>query len=346
MKKNAVHPGGTYTAKVSGKIVRVRIDAESPYGGWNATNLGTGKAIRVKSAQRLRSAVGEAAPTVKDIVRGLHTDTSSAKATIDRQAKTEDAAKVRAYDPDRCGTPRCKGEPALTYLGKPLCQKCWERHCAEERPSEMVTEGAVPLAETPAEVAVPFAEALAKSEIGAANKASWEQAMPAPDDVNEDDDEEDDERDDAGEAPANTGDAGESETEDMATKTKKNVIKKGKARTAVTKAPTTRKPKTDAKVEAPATRKAKAATNGDAKPTRVSAIDAAAVILKAKGEPMRSREIIEAAAAKGLWSSPAGKTPHATLDAAMRREINTKGKDARFTIEGRGLFGFNAKASA
>ncbi len=58
MKKNEVKVGSVYTAKVSDKVVEVRIDAESRQGGWDATNLATGKKVRIKSAQRLRAAVG------------------------------------------------------------------------------------------------------------------------------------------------------------------------------------------------------------------------------------------------------------------------------------------------
>jgi len=59
MKKNEVKVGGTYLAKVSDKVVPVRIDGENPHGGWDATNTATGKKVRIKSAQRLR---GEAKP--------------------------------------------------------------------------------------------------------------------------------------------------------------------------------------------------------------------------------------------------------------------------------------------
>jgi hypothetical protein len=54
MKKNEVKVGGVYAAKVSDKLTNVRIDGENPHGGWNATNVNTGKAVRIKSAQRLR----------------------------------------------------------------------------------------------------------------------------------------------------------------------------------------------------------------------------------------------------------------------------------------------------
>ena len=53
---------------------------------------------------------------------------------------------------------------------------------------------------------------------------------------------------------------------------------------------------------------------------------------------MNAKQLIEAMAEKGYWTSPAGKTPHATLYAAILREINAKGKDARFTKTDRGRF--------
>ena len=56
MKKNEVKVGGVYGAKVSDKVVPVRITGESRHGGWDAVNEATGKAVRIKSAQRLRGA--------------------------------------------------------------------------------------------------------------------------------------------------------------------------------------------------------------------------------------------------------------------------------------------------
>jgi len=64
------------------------------------------------------------------------------------------------------------------------------------------------------------------------------------------------------------------------------------------------------------------ARRGDGK---LSALDAAAKVLAESGEPMTARGMIEAMTAKGYWTSPGGKTPHATLYAAIIREIATKG---------------------
>ncbi len=78
----------------------------------------------------------------------------------------------------------------------------------------------------------------------------------------------------------------------------------------------------------------------EAKPKRVSAIDAAAQVLQKRGEPMNARDLIAAMTKQGLWTSPNGKTPHATLYAAMLREIGTKGGKARFKKVDRGLFAY------
>ena len=75
-----------------------------------------------------------------------------------------------------------------------------------------------------------------------------------------------------------------------------------------------------------------------AKPKRVSALDAAAQVLAKSEVPMRAKELIAAMDKHGLWSSPGGKTPHATLYAAMIREIAALGDKARFKKHERGVF--------
>ena len=74
------------------------------------------------------------------------------------------------------------------------------------------------------------------------------------------------------------------------------------------------------------------------KPKRVSALDAAAQVLAASEVPMRAKEMIARMEAKGLWKSPGGKTPEATLYAAIIREIAAKGTAARFKKHERGVF--------
>ena len=53
MKKSEVKIGGVYSARVTDKVVPVRINAAKGT-GWSATNMATGKTIYIKSAQRLR----------------------------------------------------------------------------------------------------------------------------------------------------------------------------------------------------------------------------------------------------------------------------------------------------
>jgi hypothetical protein len=57
MKKAQVTVGGRYVALVSGVLTTVRILRDSPHGGWNAVNEATGRAVFIRSAQRLRRPV-------------------------------------------------------------------------------------------------------------------------------------------------------------------------------------------------------------------------------------------------------------------------------------------------
>ena len=70
MKQTDVSIGGEYYAKVSGKKVVVRIDAENSWGGWDATNLATNKKVRIKSARRLQGSAGEV-PQANDAPKPL-----------------------------------------------------------------------------------------------------------------------------------------------------------------------------------------------------------------------------------------------------------------------------------
>ena len=181
MKKNEVKVGGMYLAKVSDKLVTVRIDSAHSKGGWHATNTATGKRIRIKNAQRLRG-----------VARARAKKGEAPEATKETVAKHEDA-------------------------------------------------------------------------------------------------------------------------------------------------------KATGKV---ATRKTKSKKAGSGKkPKRVSALAAATQVLAKAGKPMRAQELIAAMAEQGLWKSPAGKTPHATLYAAMMREARDKGTASRFRKIDRGMFAFH-KAGA
>lgn len=61
---------------------------------------------------------------------------------------------------------------------------------------------------------------------------------------------------------------------------------------------------------------------------RLSALDAAAAVLSKAKRFMRCSDLIAAMAKQNLWKSPRGKTPEATLSAAILREIGSKGREA------------------
>ncbi len=81
-----------------------------------------------------------------------------------------------------------------------------------------------------------------------------------------------------------------------------------------TKTRKTAKAKTTKGTTPAAAKKTKAAKKANGK---MSALDAAAKVLADAREPMNCKALIEAMAAKGLWTSPGGATPHATLYTAM-----------------------------
>jgi hypothetical protein len=184
MKKNEVKIGGTYTAKVTNKLVTVKIVRTASNGGWHATNLTTGKAVHIKSAGRLRGPAGDT--------------------TVDKPAPKK-ASKAK---PAPAATPESEPAPAVTA-------------------PEAATEA----------------------------------------------------------APV------------------KNLLAPG---------------------------------------SRMSQLDAAAEVLRILGTPLNCPGLVKEMAERGLWTSPGGKTPAATLHAGISTEIRKKGDKARFRKGDRGQFEANA----
>jgi hypothetical protein len=75
---------------------------------------------------------------------------------------------------------------------------------------------------------------------------------------------------------------------------------------------------------------------------KLSALDAAAQVLRETGQAMTCPELIAQMAAQAYWSSPKGKTPASTLYAALTREIHVKGEASRFVKTGPGKFAYRA----
>lgn len=235
MKRSEVALGHMYLAKVSDRVVPVRLDGEHPKRGWLATNQVTGKLVHIQSAQRLRSEVRRGSDAV------------------------EPAPATQPAPPPP--------EPSAT-------------------PDEPATAPATP-------TRIPsYAERLMFN--GATDPAAARAAL----------------------ANIHTGG---SEDDDMASK--KKTTKPKAPKTAAPKATGTKAPAPPAKAKA-----------------KMSALDAAAKVLEERGEPMSTGDMIEEMAAKRYWKSPGGKTPAATLYSAILREINLKGKDARFKKTDRGMF--------
>lgn len=92
----------------------------------------------------------------------------------------------------------------------------------------------------------------------------------------------------------------------------------------------------------PATKKAsQPKTKAPKADKQMGGLDAAVKVLGEAKEPMNAKAMVDTMLAKGYWQT-GGKTPHATIYAAIIREIAAKGKDARFKKTARGMFTLNA----
>ena len=81
------------------------------------------------------------------------------------------------------------------------------------------------------------------------------------------------------------------------------------------------------------------ATGAEREARPMSLLDAAAHLLSlGTGDPMRCKDIVDLAVARGLWTPGEGKTPANSLYAAILREITTKGTESRFRKAERGKF--------
>ena len=78
-------------------------------------------------------------------------------------------------------------------------------------------------------------------------------------------------------------------------------------------------------------------TPASERPVRMSLLDAAFAILTHAGTELNTREIVEIAIRNGMWTTH-GKTPAATLHAAISRDIFARDDASRFRKGARGKF--------
>ena len=116
-----------------------------------------------------------------------------------------------------------------------------------------------------------------------------------------------------------------------ATTTARSAKKAAKAQTAKPTAKNAPVAKRDAKESKPP-------KPAEAPAKKISQIEAAIIVLGKSKDARNCKAMVDAMQVEGVWSSPGGATPDATLYASILREINAKGKDARFRKTERGHF--------
>jgi len=273
MKKNEVVVGGRYLAKVSGRVVPVRITGESRYGGWEAVNAETNRAVRIKSPQRLRRPADAA---TRQAIAGEETDMSKARKVV--LGHVYSVAVGGSYLPVRADKELGHGRYEGTVLrpgGKEETIKfSTDRVRGEGRPED-----------------------------------EWRKAQ----------------------------EAGKQERESQALQTAAKVASKVLG-VPVGVVP----PKGKAMGDLPAGQAGpKPRKKAERKDGTMSGLDAAAKVLADAGEPLGCKTIVERAIEKGYWKT-GGKTPSATVYAAILREIQKKGDASRFAKADRGMFTLKA----
>ena len=99
---------------------------------------------------------------------------------------------------------------------------------------------------------------------------------------------------------------------------------------------TAAKPATKKNAKAKATAKKQTAPAQSEK--KLSLLSAALEVLKSDDAALTTKQMVEAAKARNLWTPGAGKTPEQTLYSAIMREIKAKGDASRFVKDARGHF--------
>ena len=108
-----------------------------------------------------------------------------------------------------------------------------------------------------------------------------------------------------------------------------------KKKTTATKVATKKATKPAAKK----TTKSTAPQTAPAQPEKkLSLLSAALEVLKSDDAALTTKQMVEHAKARNLWTPGAGKTPEQTLYSAIMREIKAKGDASRFVKDARGHF--------
>ncbi len=278
MRKNEVVIGGRYLAKVSGRVVPVRITGQSPYGGWDAVNTETNRAVRIRGSQRLRRPADAA---TRQAIAGKETDMSKARKVV--LGHVYSVAVGGSYLPVRVDSALGHGR----YEG--VCLQPDGKEKTVKFSTDRVRGDGVPEDQWRKEQEAGKQERQIPALQTAAKVASKVLGVPV------------------GVVPACASHA--------------DRPPKGKAAKAMGE---------------PKPRKKADRADGT-----MSGLDAAAKVLADAGEPLNCKTILERAIEKGYWKT-GGKTPSATVYAAILREIQKKGDASRFAKADRGMFTLKA----
>jgi hypothetical protein len=101
VKKQQVQIGQLYAAKITDKVVPVRIDAVHEDGGWVGTNTQTNRKVRIKTAQKLRNKItmpkDDEKPSTRQPVK-KKLSAADRRARSSKQSTKADSATMKKTD--------------------------------------------------------------------------------------------------------------------------------------------------------------------------------------------------------------------------------------------------------
>jgi hypothetical protein len=327
MLKTQVVIGGTYTAKVSGKVQPVRITGKSPFGGWDAVNTETGRTILVRSARRLRQTVelpqGFARPgrratvaktTADAPVTGMAHPREHMDAGPGEQTK-EFVERMRAagWPEDRIRL-MIQGREATAQIA--------------EADAEQLSAPAAPVNPVPQAVPNGTQTEITCYLCGTPVRKEDQQYIGNGKSRHKDCDPCAQER----------AEVHRQEDEVMAAAKKSRKVSQKAAARATAAPGRTGAPK-GAKAAPGRDVGHEGASHGEGakKVKKPGLVDAAIQVMREAGKPMNCQEVVKVILEKKLWETT-GKTPAATLYSSILREIQKKGSESRFKKVERGQF--------
>jgi hypothetical protein len=350
-------------AKVSGKLCRVRLLRESRFGGWDAENIETRRAVRIRTAGRLRRVVDQA--TVNDAMLKLKERRAAGQMVVGGDGESCGPSTAERIHAQATTPARDAYLDSLPPDRRAMALEARAKHLAPVplvvQPGATVPKGLLDTVREVGKVLGVVDQEMRKSSVcgkcgkptsgivlaGQTKVSSGMCVCPPAEEISCYLCGKPVRREDAQNICNGTyrhkdcdpcakerAEAHKEEGEVMASKKSGKVSHKAAAGATVAAGQKSTSKGTKAGPERNVAHVGAPQAKGSGK---TSLLDAAILVMKAAGKPMNCKDVVHAILEKKLWGTT-GKTPASTLYSSVLREIQKKGSESRFKKVDRGQF--------